>query len=57
MVNSLAELDIPGHIIILLILICIFTRDGILMEKQVIESFVIDYDIVDVFKQPLRFGL
>ena len=35
-VNSLAELDIPGHIIILLILICIFTRDGILMEKQVI---------------------
>merc|ERR1719483_1945228 len=32
--NSLADLEIPGHTIILLILICIFTRDGILTEDE-----------------------
>ena len=34
-INSLSELEIPGHVKILQILISIFTRDGILMEKQV----------------------
>ena len=34
-INSLSELEIPGHVMILQILISIFTRDGILMEKQV----------------------
>ena len=35
MVSSLALLDIPNHIHILLILIQVFTRDGQQMEKQV----------------------
>jgi len=33
-VTSLAQLEIPGHVLILLLLICIYTRDGVLMEKQ-----------------------
>jgi len=37
MVSSLALLDIPNHIHILLILIQVFTRDGQQMEKQVLE--------------------
>ena len=35
MVSSLALLDIPNHIHILLILIQVFTRDGQQMEKHV----------------------
>ena len=35
MVSSLAHLDIPNHVHIILILIQIFTRDGLQMEKQV----------------------
>ena len=35
-VNSLAELEIPGHVMILQTLICIFTRDGIHMDEEVI---------------------
>ena len=38
-VNSLSQFEIPGHIIVVLLLICIFSRDGQLMEKQVIEQF------------------
>ena len=34
-VNSLAELDIPGCVFILLIIISIFSREGTCMEKQV----------------------
>jgi len=33
-VNSLSQLEIPGHVLILLILISMYTRDGMLMEKQ-----------------------
>ena len=34
-VLSIAELNIPAHLIILLILICFLSRDGVLMENQV----------------------
>ena len=34
-VSSLSQFDIPGHVLIILILISIFSRDGVLMEKQV----------------------
>jgi len=33
-VSSLSQFDIPGHVLIILILISIFSRDGVLMEKQ-----------------------
>jgi len=33
-VSSLAELDIPGHLIILLLLVFTFSRDGVAMENQ-----------------------
>ena len=35
-VASITELNIPAHLIILLILVCIFSRDGILMGNQVL---------------------
>ena len=42
MVSSLALLDIPNHIHILLILIQVFTRDGQQMEKQVaLQTFLL----------------
>ena len=31
----ISELGIPAHLVILLILVCIFSRDGIVMEDQV----------------------
>ena len=40
-VVSITELNIPAHLIILLMLVCIFSRDGILMESQVILFFQI----------------
>lgn len=33
-INTLSQLEIPGHILLILILICMYTRDGMLMEKQ-----------------------
>ena len=35
-VSSIAELNIPSNLIIWLLLICIFSRDGLVMDKQVI---------------------
>ena len=35
-VSSIAELNIPSNLIICLLLICIFSRDGLAMAKQVI---------------------
>ena len=32
---SFAQLEIPGHVLIVLILICVYSRDGMLMKKQV----------------------
>ena len=44
MVSSLALLDIPNHIHILLILIQVFTRDGQQMEKQVtLKTYLFSY--------------
>jgi len=33
-VSSLSQHEIPGHVLLVLILISIFSRDGVLMEKQ-----------------------
>ena len=39
-VNSLSQFEIPGHILIVLLLICMYSRDGVLMEKQVGHSMI-----------------
>ena len=36
-VSSIAELDIPGHLLLLLLLVCAFSRDGISIENMVNE--------------------
>ena len=41
-VSSVSELDIPGHVLILLSIISVFSRDGAAMEKQV--NFVSSID-------------
>ena len=33
--SSIAELEIPGHLLLLLLLVCAFSRDGISMENMV----------------------
>ena len=33
--NTVSEMDIPEHLLILLILIIVFSRDGVTMEGQV----------------------
>lgn len=33
--NTVSEMDIPEHLLILLILIIVFSRDGVNMEGQV----------------------
>jgi len=33
-VSSLSQFEIPGHVLIVMILISVFSRDGVLMEKQ-----------------------
>jgi len=33
-VTSFSQLEIPGHVLMVLILICLYSRDGMLMKKQ-----------------------
>jgi len=33
-VTSFSQLEIPGHVLVVLILICFYSRDGVLMKKQ-----------------------
>ena len=33
---SFAQLEIPGHVLIVMILICLYSRDGMPMKKQVV---------------------
>ena len=33
--RSFSQLEIPGHVLIVMMLICLYTRDGIPMKKQV----------------------
>merc|ERR1712227_765410 len=33
-VGNFSQLEIPGHVLIILIIICLYSRDGMLMKKQ-----------------------
>ena len=31
----MSEYEIPGHVLIIMVIICLYSRDGVLMKKQV----------------------
>ena len=31
----MSEYEIPGHVLIIMVVICLYSRDGVLMKKQV----------------------
>jgi len=33
--SSVSEYEIPGHVLIIMVIICLYSRDGVLMMKQV----------------------
>ena len=37
-VNTLAELELPDKLLLVLVLVTVFTRDGLFMDKQVNHS-------------------